>query len=426
MKNIKISIFSISLISFGFLNAAHAQTPAEISRYITSQEVTSFWTNTPLPTNKYYYVECIEQKTENTLPITQTSKTLPIRIEWYAANREFSCKMGFSDSLLNGTISALSTTSIPITTKIRPGQLQNWQIPSSKSIEFTKFKRAGEGGKFWTDYKIKKNEYYFVQCISTDLPLLPFSTVSKSLPITINWLSPDRTFKCHIGTTESPLGHTMFKRSRNPITIHAKLFDRHQVNTNPKRNNFIPYTDIDKNHVNAKAINWLSSQGIFKGYPNNTFQPEKTVNRAELLKVLVYTKRIIPFNVKYPCFPDVHANEWYAPYICFAKRAGWINGYPDGLFRPGSKVRKAEAIKMISQALEIEIPPPNNEQWHTPYTQYFLSKNYFIDSKSPDAYYNRGETAETLFRALFTKQVNGISFVDTYYNHTNSVSTLKR
>ena len=46
------------------------------------------------------------------------------------------------------------------------------------------------------------------------------------------------------------------------------------------------------------------------------------------------------------CFPDV-TDEWFAQYVCAAKRLGWVGGYPDGTFRPAHSVNRAEAIKII-------------------------------------------------------------------------------
>jgi N-acetylmuramoyl-L-alanine amidase len=46
------------------------------------------------------------------------------------------------------------------------------------------------------------------------------------------------------------------------------------------------------------------------------------------------------------CFPDVDQEEWYAPYLCYAKTNNIIKGYPDGSAKPDNSVTIAEALKI--------------------------------------------------------------------------------
>ena len=54
-----------------------------------------------------------------------------------------------------------------------------------------------------------------------------------------------------------------------------------------------------------------------------------------------------------PNYPtDVTANYWAANAIAVCAKLGWINGYPDGTFRPDQTVTRAEMMAMINRALE--------------------------------------------------------------------------
>ena len=86
------------------------------------------------------------------------------------------------------------------------------------------------------------------------------------------------------------------------------------------------------------------------GHPDGTFRPEGVVNRAELAKMIVNGNSEFlgeePVNLSNTdCFTDVN-DEWFAPYVCYAKGKGWVVGYPDGSFQPERSVNRAEAIKM--------------------------------------------------------------------------------
>lgn len=95
------------------------------------------------------------------------------------------------------------------------------------------------------------------------------------------------------------------------------------------------------------AIEYLQEHGVINGYADGTFRPESTINRAELLKILVGSLGVMPSVTEFhDCFPDVR-QEWFAPYVCYAREQGWIRGYDDGTFRPELPVNTAEAIKMI-------------------------------------------------------------------------------
>ncbi len=48
----------------------------------------------------------------------------------------------------------------------------------------------------------------------------------------------------------------------------------------------MPLTDISLSHTNYRAIAVAIDDEIIKGYPDNTFKPDKVVNRAELMKMV--------------------------------------------------------------------------------------------------------------------------------------------
>lgn len=136
-------------------------------------------------------------------------------------------------------------------------------------------------------------------------------------------------------------------------------------------------SDISGN-PHESAIDSLYKRGMISGYPDGSFRPEQTVNRAELLKILAAREGVRPEADTYrDCFPDV-TTEWFAPYVCYAKEQSWVNGYPDGTFRPGNTVNTAEAIKIVMIAIGFH---PNKSSvassivgvepgaWYTPYVE---------------------------------------------------------
>lgn len=175
----------------------------------------------------------------------------------------------------------------------------------------------------------------------------------------------------------------------------------------------IPFTDLTKLHKNLTAILYLKNQGVINGYPDGTFKPEKTVNRAELLKIIIEGQGFTPTSSEYNnCFSDIIDTEWYAPYVCYAKSIGWIKGYSDGTFKPTQNVNKVEALKMLLNSQKIEIPTDvsakpfediNTTDWFTPFV--IKAKELKILEETgtvfnPEGNMTRGGICENLYRLL--------------------------
>lgn len=168
-------------------------------------------------------------------------------------------------------------------------------------------------------------------------------------------------------------------------------------------------------HYNAIAA--LTEGGIFSGYSNGSFQPEKDLNRAELLKILVEGRDLQPSSSTYKnCFTDV-SSQWYAGYVCYAKAQGWVKGYSDGSFKPAAAVSKVEALKILLQVYEagvkdgavtseLSYPDLNPTAWYARYVE--KASELGLLEETPGEPFEpansrlRGEMAEELYRYLVT------------------------
>ncbi len=105
------------------------------------------------------------------------------------------------------------------------------------------------------------------------------------------------------------------------------------------------FPDVPQDHMYREEIEELVGSGIINGNDDGTFAPERSVNRAEMLALLYRAAGRTPDPTAGNCFPDVAG--WYESYVCDAAANRLVQGYPDGNFRPGSSVNRAEALKMI-------------------------------------------------------------------------------
>jgi hypothetical protein len=166
------------------------------------------------------------------------------------------------------------------------------------------------------------------------------------------------------------------KKSVASVALAAML----SVFVAPAASAALPFTDASTIPSWAEeAIEELMDQGVLSGNDDGSFAPNRQLNRAEVSKIIVLASGIDFDTVGGPHFPDVEEDAWYYDYIETMYNYGWVNGYPDGMFRPGIGINRAEIAKMVINAFEID--------------QDLSGAPHFDDVNEGDWYYGYVETA---------------------------------
>lgn len=193
------------------------------------------------------------------------------------------------------------------------------------------------------------------------------------------------------------------------------------------------FTDIQKD-----SLNYLYKHHYIDGYPDGTFGPQKQINRAEFV-TLILRAEDIPLTQTQNCFPDVKAGAWYHNYVCTAKELGYIKGYEDGLFHPEQSINKVEALKVLAEIQKwrmdlslgytLSFKDISKDAWYydkVRAAEYFV----YIDKATnfyPANFITRGEMAEVLFRTILDKKFwMQINNVDNNDGSHNDLPTLTR
>jgi len=132
----------------------------------------------------------------------------------------------------------------------------------------------------------------------------------------------------------------------------------------------LPYSDVDSLYEHHNVLEFMYNRNIMTGYPDGTFQPERVLNRAELLKIIIEAKYDESDYGSYDgqdCFTDIITSEWYVKYVCYGKAVGIVEGYPDGSFIPGQDVNLVEALKMMLLGMGINVPESSSGEWYAKY-----------------------------------------------------------
>lgn len=173
------------------------------------------------------------------------------------------------------------------------------------------------------------------------------------------------------------------------------------------------FPDVPSNYKYYTAINTLSDAEIISGYEDGNFKPEKTINRAQAVTLLArFVSADLAGQIQEGETPffDVKPGGWYVAFITWAYLQGVVEGYPDGSFRPDKTLNFAEGLKIILTATHSLIDPypfsprpllaVEKGDWFAPYFTYAYEKNLINRDKfyHPRQPMTRGEFAEILYR----------------------------
>jgi len=207
------------------------------------------------------------------------------------------------------------------------------------------------------------------------------------------------------------------KYGRNVIYVTGVITpDSIAITTEVKVLRFDPFKDTEMTYWAITPIALNSEIGLIKGYPDNTFRPEKGITRAELLSLLIRTLNVSPEALDeasiYEKFTDVPKDNWALPYIKIGSDMGLVEGYPDGTFKPNRVLARAEGIAIIARYANLPtkegiafsdlkedfwankyILPAKESGWLN-----YLKEHYEKDIFSPEEDFSRAEASYVLYK----------------------------
>ena len=108
------------------------------------------------------------------------------------------------------------------------------------------------------------------------------------------------------------------------------------------------FADVTDGQWHNKAVSTMAKLGIVKGRRADRFDPNASITRAEFAAICArFNTRTVENSGS---FSDI-SGHWAENEIERAAAFGWISGYPDGTFRPDTRITRAEAMTMINRVL---------------------------------------------------------------------------
>lgn len=197
-----------------------------------------------------------------------------------------------------------------------------------------------------------------------------------------------------------------------------RWLEQNQVETNDHFNlaELIEFSDLPEDHWSIGYVNDLVQLGVIQGYDDRTFKPEQAINRAEFTKMTLRALEIeISETVEMVSFQDFSPSDWFAPYVEQAQSLGIIDGYSDHTFQPAKSINRAEALKIILEAAGFDLGDflPNFDDvvvgtWMASYIgfaqEYEIVSGYGDGTFGPGNSITRAEASKVIMNVLNFKE----------------------
>ncbi len=114
----------------------------------------------------------------------------------------------------------------------------------------------------------------------------------------------------------------------------------------PKPAGTASFADISPTAYYASAVSWAVENGITNGTGPNTFKPDATCTRGQIVTFL-WRAANRPAAAKKAAFDDVGASAYYADAVDWAVEAGITNGTAPGIFKPNATCTRAQVVTFL-------------------------------------------------------------------------------
>ncbi len=134
-------------------------------------------------------------------------------------------------------------------------------------------------------------------------------------------------------------------RAETAAIFYRLLDDSVRDSVTNQKNKF---TDINESAWYAESVKVLTELDIIKGVTETTFEPNRPITRAEFAAIAARFDFAPYFGED--MFTDI-SGHWAKDEINSAAQNGWVNGNPDGTYKPNNNITRAEAVTLINNVL---------------------------------------------------------------------------
>ena len=148
-----------------------------------------------------------------------------------------------------------------------------------------------------------------------------------------------------IGYTDGTVQpHSNISRAEVATIFFRLISDEYRAEIWSQENLF---SDVAFERWYNNSISTMANDGLLLGYSDGTFRPNKAITRAEFATIVARFMNVTDTGGS-ELFADV-SGHWAVTAINSIAYGGWVNGYPDGTFRPDNLITRAETAAIINR-----------------------------------------------------------------------------
>lgn len=117
------------------------------------------------------------------------------------------------------------------------------------------------------------------------------------------------------------------------------------------KSNEMPFTDVAANAYYRDAVLWAIENGITSGTSANTFSPDVACTRGQIVAFLWRSKQSPAITAENP-FVDVDAADYYHDAVLWAASKGITGGTSKNTFSPDATCTRAQIVTFLYRALQ--------------------------------------------------------------------------
>ncbi|MFC1596018.1 S-layer homology domain-containing protein [Candidatus Margulisiibacteriota bacterium] len=121
------------------------------------------------------------------------------------------------------------------------------------------------------------------------------------------------------------------------------------------------FADVQEKYWASLPIRQLATLELVNGYPNGDFKPDTRITRAEVTTLIAKAREARPIGKPVSLFNDMESKHWANPFVNGGFALGLVTGYPDGSFGPKKNITRAEGVALITRFDGIKIPEKVDE-----------------------------------------------------------------
>ena len=179
---------------------------------------------------------------------------------------------------------------------------------------------------------------------------------TNSITVSLPSDSGDKTYQA-VASADGTATASKYNPATTQMDGKVNMSGKYTVMTNEK-----DFTDIsNKSKEMQDAIRYLASKGIISGTTATTFNPDGSINRAEIATLLVKALGKLDTSAT-TSFSDVVKSNWYYSAAASSQKHGLVNGFEDNTFRGTTNINKVQIVAVSSRVLtsEMNYKAPSN------------------------------------------------------------------